>query len=95
MDFHQIFGICIDIVEIWFRVVNGQISSNFGGVIDTPIFSFLDNNLSKCQGNLTVLVLILRRCGLGLLTGKFSLLSARDRIMAGFHLAFLSLLKVL
>ena len=27
------FGMCIDIVEIWFGIANGQILSNFGGVI--------------------------------------------------------------
>ena len=50
-------GMCIDIVEIWLGIVNGQISSNFDGVIcqDTPIFSFPDVNLSKCQGILTKL----------------------------------------
>ena len=26
-------GMCIDIVEIWFRIANGQISSNFYAVI--------------------------------------------------------------
>ena len=26
-------GMCIDIVEIWFEIANGQISSNFDGVI--------------------------------------------------------------
>ena len=26
-------GMCIDIVEIWFGIANGQISSNFYGVI--------------------------------------------------------------
>ena len=26
-------GMCIDIVEIWFRIANGQISSKFYGVI--------------------------------------------------------------
>ena len=44
-------GMCIDIVEIWFGIANGQISLNFYGVIclrqDTPIFSFLDDNFSK------------------------------------------------
>ena len=35
-------GMCIDIVEIWFGIANGQISS-----ILTPIFSFPDYNLSK------------------------------------------------
>ena len=28
MDFSK-FGMCIDIVEIWFGIANGQISSNF------------------------------------------------------------------
>ena len=27
------YGMCIDIVEIWFGIANGQISSNFDGVI--------------------------------------------------------------
>ena len=27
------FGVCIDIVEIWFGIANGQILSNFDGVI--------------------------------------------------------------
>ena len=42
-------GMCIDIVEIWFVIANGQISSIFDGVIcpRTPIFSFPDYNLSK------------------------------------------------
>ena len=51
MDFHQ-FGMCIDIVEIWFGVANGQILSEFdidSYLPETPIFSFLDGNLSKRQ----------------------------------------------
>ena len=27
------FGLCIDIMEIWFGIADGQISSNFDGVI--------------------------------------------------------------
>ena len=44
-------GMCIDIVEIWFGIANGQISSNLRELSaqDTPIFSFPDDNLSKCQ----------------------------------------------
>ena len=40
---------CIDIVEIWFGIANGQISSDFTELPaqDTPIFSYLDYNLSK------------------------------------------------
>ena len=36
-------GMCIDIVEIWFHIANGQISSNFYGVIcpkTRPYFRF-------------------------------------------------------
>ena len=43
-------GMCIDIVDIWFGIANGQISSNFYGYLsarDTPIFSFSDDSLSK------------------------------------------------
>ena len=43
-------GMCIDIVEVWFGIANGQISSNLYGVIcprHTPIFLFPDDNLSK------------------------------------------------
>ena len=53
-------GMCIDILEIWFGIANGQISSNFEVVTnvsarDMPIFSFRDDNLSKYQGILTKL----------------------------------------
>ena len=42
-------GICIDIVEIWFGIANGKISSILMELSarDTPIFSFPDYNLSK------------------------------------------------
>ena len=42
---------CIDIVDIWLWIANGQISSIFDKVICSPhhIFSFPDNNLSKYQ----------------------------------------------
>ena len=50
-------GMCIDIVEIWFGIANGQILSNSDGYLPEtrPYFSFSDNNLSKCQGILTKL----------------------------------------
>ena len=42
-------GMCIDIVEIWFGIANGQISSIFDGVICMrhAHISFPDDNLSK------------------------------------------------
>ena len=48
---------CIDIVEIWFRVADWQISSNFKGVICPrhAEFSFPDDNLSKLQWTFTKL----------------------------------------
>ena len=51
MDFHQTWYMCIDIMGIWFGIGNGQISSNFDGVICPrhAQFSFPDDNLSKLQ----------------------------------------------
>ena len=44
-------GMCIDIMEIWFGISNGQISSNLTefSAEDKPKFLFPDDNLSKCQ----------------------------------------------
>ena len=37
-------GVCIDIVEIWFGIANGQILSVLWSYLPkTPIFSFLDD----------------------------------------------------
>ena len=47
-------GVCIDIMEIWYGIANGQISSYFDGVI-CPFFFILGQNLSKSQGILTKL----------------------------------------
>ena len=43
------FGMCIDIVEIWFGIANWQISSNFYGVICLrhAHISFQEDNFSK------------------------------------------------
>ena len=53
MDFHKL-GMCNDIVEIWFWIANRQILTALSAR-DTSIFSFPDDNLSKCQGILTKL----------------------------------------
>ena len=44
-------GVCLDIVEIWFEIVNGQISLCFCRLTDhhMSIVSFPDDNLSKYQ----------------------------------------------
>ena len=44
-------GVCIDIVDIWFGIVNVQILSIFDELSarDTSVFSFPDDNFSKCQ----------------------------------------------
>ena len=51
---------CIDIVEIWFGIANGQISSNFYGVICPRHAHFFvqDKNLSKYEGILTTAICI-------------------------------------
>ena len=56
MDFHQTW-MCIDIVEIWFGIANGQICQILTELSaqETHIFSFPDDNLSKCKGILTKL----------------------------------------
>ena len=77
---------CIDIVEIWFGIANGQNCQILTELFarDMPIFSFPDHNLKKHQWIFTnfVCTLILWRSGLGLLMGKFrrilTELSARD-----------------
>ena len=45
-------GMCIDIVDIWFGITNGQISSNFTELSarDTPMFSFPGDNLINNKG---------------------------------------------
>ena len=68
-------GMCIDIVEIWFGIANGQISSNFYSYLSEtrPYFRFRTItwvNNKGFQPNL-LYTLTLRRCGLGLLMGKF------------------------
>ena len=42
---------CIDFVEIWFEIANGQVCQLFTALSarDTPIFSFPGDNLSKHQ----------------------------------------------
>ena len=41
-------GVCIDIVEVWFGIDNGKISSIFQLFAhDTAVFSIQDNNLSE------------------------------------------------
>ena len=75
MDFQWIF-VCIDIVEIWFGIVDGQISSVFDRVTcpqQIHIFYFRMITLVNINGfspNL-VCTLILWRSALGLLIGKF------------------------
>ena len=57
---------------------------------DTPIFSFLDDNLVNNKGFSSILLyaLTLRRSALGLIMGKFHLifteLSARDTLIFSF-----------
>ena len=81
---------CIDIVEIWFRITKGQISSNFDGVI-CPRFLFPDDNFSKCQGILTKhgTCIDIIKIWFGMANGQILLflteLSARNMIMAVYY----------
>ena len=47
-------GVGMDIMEIWYGIANGQISSNFDG-LSAHFFFILGQNLSKSQGILTKL----------------------------------------
>ena len=80
---------CIDTVEIWFGIANGQTSSNFDGFIcprHTHIFYFPDDNFSKCQGILTKLgtCIDMKEIWFGIAFRQISELSAWDTIIAGF-----------
>ena len=69
-------SMCIDVVEIWFWIANGQISSIFGHNYlpeTNPYFRFRTITLVNNKGfspNL-LYALTLRRSGFGLLMGKF------------------------
>ena len=63
---------CIDIVEIWFGIANGQITELSAHY--TSMFLFPDDNFSQYINQFSpnlVCALILWSSGLGLLIGKF------------------------
>ena len=82
---------CIDIVEILFGIVNGQICQLLTESSTRDIFSFLDNNLSKCQGILTRLgtCIDIKEVWFwnanGQISSIFTELSAHYMIMAGYY----------
>ena len=53
-------GVCIDIVETWFGIADGQISLSARG---TSVLSYLDDNFSKCQWIFTKLGMCFLHCG--------------------------------
>ena len=73
------FGMCIDIVEIWFGIANGRILTELSAR-DMPIFLFQDNNLSKCQGILNKLstCINMKEIWFGIANGQ--ILSMFDRV---------------
>ena len=85
-------GMCIDIVEIWFGIANGQISSIFDSYLPEtrPYFRFWTITRVNNKGFSPKLLyaLTLRRSGLGLLMAKFrqifTELSARDTPIFSF-----------
>ena len=70
-------GMCIDIVDIWFGIANGQIPSNF--------VSFPDDNLSKYQEILTKLgtCIDIKEIWFGIAKGQ--ILSMFDRVICLQH----------
>ena len=96
MDFTK-FGMCIDIVEIWFGIANGQILSLFDSyyAVTHPYLCFqmitLNIKVNGFSPNL-VCTLMLWRPGLGLLMGNFyqflTELSAHHMIISAGLLSF-------
>ena len=95
------FGVCIDIVEIWFEIVNGQISSIFDSFLPdrvTFLCSFLDDNFSKCHWIFTKLGvgIDIIETWFGIADGQISSIlteiSARD--MSVFHFLTITLVDV-
>ena len=83
---------CIDIVEFWIGIANGQISSDFDWVIcpyfhfrPSVRFSFPDDNLSKSQGILTKLAtcIDMKEIWFGIANGQIS--SMFDRVICPRH----------
>ena len=81
-------GLCIDIVEIWFGIANGQILSNLTDLSarDTPIFLFPDDNLSKRQWIFTKLGICIDivKIWFGIANGQ--ILSNFDRVICPRHI---------
>ena len=76
-------GLCIDIVETWIGIANGQISSNFYGV-NCPRYAHIfisGHNLSKSPGSLTRLgtCIDMKEIWFGIANGQMS--SMFDRVI--------------
>ena len=71
-------GMCIDTLEVWFGIANGQISLNFD-------IRFSDVNLSKCLGILTKLgtCIHMKEIWFGIAYGQISSMS--DRVICPRH----------
>ena len=85
-------GMCIDIVEIWFGIANGQISSIFDSYLPETRSYFCFWTITRVNNKgfspKLLYALTLRRSGLGLLMAKFlqifTELSARDMPIFSF-----------
>ena len=84
---------CIDIVEIWFGIANGQYSLIFTELSahETSVVSFQENNLNKFQWSFTKLDMCIDivEIWFGVAYRQISSilveLSARERMMAGYY----------
>ena len=67
------FGMCTDLVEIWFCIANGQILTKLSAR-DTPIFSFTDDYLNKRQWIFTKLGMCIdiEKIWIGIANGQIS-----------------------
>ena len=77
---------CIDIVEIWFWIANGRISSIFElSPGDMSIFSLLDDNLSNCSWIFTKLCVYIDNLEVWFRITNWKLLPIFDRVIFPLH----------
>ena len=77
----------IDIVEIWFGIVNGQILSYFDRVISVDLF--LDDSLSTYQLIFTKLCMCINIVEIWFGIANGQILSVFDRVICPSHVSIL------
>ena len=84
------FGMCIDIVEIWFGLLMGKFRQILMvlSARDTPIFSFPNDNMSKHQWIFTKLCVCIDIVEIWIGIANREILSNFDRVICPRHAHF-------